>query len=123
MNVGQFFKKMVKLQAVGIYPSKSRDGTEVWKNSRGLLHRIGGPAKIYPDGSVMWAENGKLHRVDGPAIVWYDEDVEWWIEGKCASTFREFQKMSGCSDEHLTMMKLKWGEMWRFPGPDLDDLI
>lgn len=41
--------------------------TRYYRND--VLHRIDGPAKIYPDGRLEWWRYGLLHREDGPAIV------------------------------------------------------
>lgn len=42
-----------------------------WKSwgENGKLHRIGGPARIWPDGAEEWRQNGFLHRTDGPARI------------------------------------------------------
>ena len=39
------------------------DGTLVWRNDRGQVHREDGPALIYPDGEQYWCINGEFHRV------------------------------------------------------------
>ncbi|NJO58776.1 MAG: hypothetical protein HC836_10640 [Richelia sp. RM2_1_2] len=44
-------------------------GNKEWRKD-GVLHRIDGPAVIWPDGSKEWYKNGRLHRIDGPAIEW-----------------------------------------------------
>ena len=44
------------------------DGTIIYRNSAGLLHRIDGPATERANGDKFWYFNGLLHRVDGPAI-------------------------------------------------------
>lgn len=38
---------------------KLNDGTIEYRNSDGLLHRLNGPAVIYPDGLSEWYRNGK----------------------------------------------------------------
>ena len=45
------------------------------------LHRIGGPAVIWVDGTKQWWQNGKPHRLDGPAFEWKDGAREWAIDG------------------------------------------
>lgn len=35
------------------------------------LHRIGGPAVIFNDGSHVWYQEGVLHNDDGPAVCSY----------------------------------------------------
>jgi hypothetical protein len=53
-------------------------GTRVWREN-GKLHRLDGPAVIYPNGIEMWYKNGKLHRLDGPAVESADGS-RWWYE-------------------------------------------
>ena len=58
-----------------------KDGTKVWKNDNGNLHREDGPAVIFPDGIQQWHINGKLHREDGPAAIYSDGTQFWYING------------------------------------------
>jgi len=48
----------------------------------GKLHREGGPACEYADGTKSWHKNGLLHREDGPAIEFSNGNKSWWFEGK-----------------------------------------
>lgn len=65
---------------------------ETWRNSKGQLHRLNGPAKIeYYSGSgglatEEWYKDGTPHREDGPAKTDYYPDGEissriWYREG------------------------------------------
>ena len=51
-----------------------------YRNERGDLHRIDGPAYINGDSYKAWFINGRVHRVDGPAYIngnyksWYFND-------------------------------------------------
>ena len=56
-------------------------GAKLWRNSKGLLHRLDGPAMIFPDGSKFWILNGERHRENGPAVEWAGGSKEWWING------------------------------------------
>lgn len=65
-------------------------GTERWYNDKGQLHRLDGPAVVFPFGTKMWLKNGKLHRLDGPAIIYGTgqkplsitcTSEEWYING------------------------------------------
>lgn len=53
-----------------------------YRNHKGQLHRLDGPAYITP-GLEIWFENGKKHRLDGPAIAsaaikkWFLRDEEY----------------------------------------------
>ena len=48
----------------------------------GKLHRLDGPAEVWPNGHKEWYQNGKLHRLDGPAIMWSDGTESYYIEGE-----------------------------------------
>lgn len=77
-----------------------------------VLHRENGPAVEYEDGSEEWYLEGKLHRVDGPAIIdAVTGDADWCIKHEYIACFDDFQMASGCSDEDLIMLRLKWGEI------------
>lgn len=41
------------------FPVICNDGVERWYNKLGQLHRIDGPAVIYPWGEKMWYVKGK----------------------------------------------------------------
>ena len=55
-----------------------------------VLHRVGGPAVIFPDGRHEYRINGVMHRVDGPATVYLNGMMEyqpsWWIRGEHVTT-------------------------------------
>lgn len=55
------------------------DRTE-WHQA-GKLHRDGGPAIEYNDGTKKWYKYGKVHRDDGPAIIYGDRCERWYIKG------------------------------------------
>jgi hypothetical protein len=57
-------------------------GHKTWRNSRGEIHRTGGPAVEQAGGYKQWYEDGKLHRTDGPAVEWSDGFKEWYINGE-----------------------------------------
>lgn len=40
------------------------DGVTEWRDDKGTLHRVGGPAAIYPDGRRIWFIEGKKVRED-----------------------------------------------------------
>lgn len=60
----------------------SDDGTIRWYNENGELHREGGPAVEYTNGTKIWYINGKLHREDGPAIEFTNGVKFWYLNGK-----------------------------------------
>jgi ABC-type proline/glycine betaine transport system substrate-binding protein len=62
----------------------SNGSGEYWEN--GLKHRTDGPAVVWADGTQEWCQNGKLHRLDGPAIIYPDGTQEWWVDGKKTKT-------------------------------------
>jgi hypothetical protein len=60
------------------------DGIQLYKY-KGKLHRIGGPAVIYPSGEYSYYKNGLVHREDGPAEYIIDNGFKcyiWCINGK-----------------------------------------
>ena len=56
-------------------------GTTVYRNQRGQIHRILGPALTFSDGDAWWYRHDQLHRVDGPALVWSNGEFEWYLNG------------------------------------------
>jgi len=52
-------------------------GTKRWRNKRGKLHRLDGPAVEFTNGTKEWHKNGLLHRLDGPAYITADGHKEW----------------------------------------------
>lgn len=58
------------------------DGTQVWRDRWGALHRVDGPAVIRPDGGVEFWQNGFRDRHNGPAVIHADGAREWWILGE-----------------------------------------
>jgi hypothetical protein len=53
-----------------------------YRNEKGKLHRLDGPAVEWNSGSKFWYKNGKNHREDGPAIEYYEGSKEWYINGQ-----------------------------------------
>ena len=60
------------------------EGTTRWyKDAKcKVLHRVGGPAVEWANGSKGWWQNGLRHRTDGPAIEYADGSKDWYINGK-----------------------------------------
>jgi hypothetical protein len=56
-------------------------GTVEYRNDKGQIHRIGGPAVICTDGTQEYYREGKIHRTDGPALIVPDGTVEYWMAG------------------------------------------
>ena len=56
-------------------------GTRWYYNRANQLHRIGGPAVEYHNGSKEWWQHGQVHRIDGPAIEYKSGQKEWWLNG------------------------------------------
>ena len=55
-------------------------GIQEWRVN-GYLHRLDGPAVIWPDGRQEWWVKGELHRLDGPAYISATGTQEWWVNG------------------------------------------
>lgn len=76
------------------------------------LHRIDGPAYISERGTEEWICNGDTHRIGGPALVFALSGVSsWYIQGRRYITNHEYQVASGLTDEEMTMMILKYGNV------------
>jgi len=56
-------------------------GVIEWRLPDGRLHRVGGAARIYRDGSKEYWQNGVLHRENGPAIDTPRKKI-WFWEGR-----------------------------------------
>ena len=50
-------------------PLIDSNGTLIWCNDKGKLHRLDGPAYIDADGGQEWWFNDNRHRLDGPAYI------------------------------------------------------
>lgn len=95
------------------------DGSKVWQRvfrdrhgvKSALMHRVGGPAMITGNGTKIWLHRGLLDRNDGPAREWNNGENEWWIKGDETRTYSDFQRLSGCSDGDILLLKIKYGEM------------
>lgn len=61
-------------------PARDMEYEEYW--SRGMRHRVGGPAVVLPDGREEYWFEGKRHREGGPAIVYPEGYVEYWVNGE-----------------------------------------
>jgi hypothetical protein len=67
---------------------------------------------IDSDGNKRWRnEYGQLHRLDGPAVEWADGEKEWWVNGDWCTNFKDFQKAAKLTDNQITILKLKYGEI------------
>ena len=70
------------------------EGTNVWGNCRewrrpsdGKFHRVGAPAAIWDDGTLVWYNAGQIHREDGPAYIEKDQphkkgEQQFWLFGE-----------------------------------------
>ena len=86
------------------------DGDYMAWCANGGYHRIGAPARIWGDGDHEWYVNNKRHRLDGPSIDC--EGHQWWyIDGVRYYNFKDFQAAGKLTDDEITMLILKYGEM------------
>lgn len=87
-------------------------GAKYWYQD-GFLHREDGPALITETGVKHWIIVGKRHRVDGPAIE-FEQDPshnKWYINGKEIKSCQHYQKLTGLTDEEMTVLILKYGDI------------
>jgi len=96
-----------------IYTVKvDRFGNQHWYFD-GKLHREGGPAAEYADGTKVWYLNDKRHRVDGPAVEWADGTKHWFLDGKWhridgpAAEYANGSKEWWLDDKYLTQAQWK----------------
>ncbi len=61
--------------------------------------------------STLWIKNGKYHRIDGPASIFHNNHMSWWIRGVRRRTNKEFQEAAGISDEDMTIIIMKYGNV------------
>ena len=47
----------------------------------GDLHRIGGPAVIYPNGTTWWYENGSNHSEGRVSTIYGDGEIWYYLNG------------------------------------------
>ena len=57
-------------------------GTTIYRNGSGQMHRIHGPAFISADGHKYWYQKGLRHRTDGPAVEWPGGIRVWFINNE-----------------------------------------
>jgi len=57
------------------------NGTKKYRNSKGELHRLDGPAIEWKNGDKFWCKEGKFHREDGPAWDYINGSKFWYKEG------------------------------------------
>jgi hypothetical protein len=50
-------------------------------NAKGELHRTGGPAKIWSDGTQAYYMDNKLHRIDGLAYIGSNGYQAYCVDG------------------------------------------
>jgi len=97
--------------------SKSRkivleDGITKYRNWKGELHRVDGPAKIWADGRQEWWVKGLRHRDDGPAVICSDGGQEWYVNG-----IRHREDGPACIYSDGSQKWYKNGELHRDDGP------
>lgn len=86
-------------------------GTKKWYR-HGKQHRDGGPAAIFPDGRQEWFQNNERHREDGPAVIDVDGiPIAWYLYGLRQESNRDFQERLGLTDEAMTVLVLKYGNV------------
>lgn len=97
---------------MSVQPLRDGFGNEYWQENE-QLHRVGGPAMITQTGVRYWFINGTLHRTDGPAIEFPNNPIhdQWCVHGIKVNSWPWFQQLAKISDEELTLLILKYGEL------------
>lgn len=57
-------------------------GNQSYWNSDNKLHRVYGPAFVYPSGGKEWYQDGKRHRIDGPAVEFASGYTAHYVNGE-----------------------------------------
>ena len=60
----------------------NRDGWIQWIDDEGLLHRVDGPAWVWPDGTQYWFNHDRDHFVHGPSDLYADGRLAWYEDGE-----------------------------------------
>jgi hypothetical protein len=58
----------------------------------------------------LWV-NEKLHRTDGPAVTYADGTQYWYVSGFWYRDNKSFQEAANLSDEDMTAIILKYGNI------------
>ena len=82
------------------------DGMKRWFLN-GKLHRLDGPAVIWPNGDKWWYSNGMIHREDGPAVEWTSGAKWWYFNGQLMS-FNEWCQQLNINDEQKVQLLLEY---------------
>jgi hypothetical protein len=67
--------------------------------------------KMDLDGNQEWYINGRFHRTDGPAIIYFNGMKRWYLYDKRFLDNKSYQKVAGISDEDMTAIILKYGDV------------
>lgn len=74
-----------------VWPSQRQDWYE-----HGFRHRLDGPAIVHPNGDCEFYAYDLRHRLDGPAVVHSDGRIEYWLDD-VELTEAEFREWLGPS--------------------------
>lgn len=66
---------------------------------------------ITKSGYKMWYQGDGLHRLDGPAVIYPNGTKVWYINDARCHSWHEFQEQSGLSNEEMSLLILKYGEI------------
>ena len=86
------------------------DGYQEWY-FEGELHRLDGPAVVVPDGDTgdrYWFFHGIRHRADGPAVMYSNGICGWWWNGHRLDSMDEYCQVAGIEGKHKTLFLLKY---------------
>ena len=75
-----------------------------YKKGTKIFHNPYGASVMYKDGTKYYFFENKIHRLDGPAVIWPDGEEEYWINDKYL-TKEEFEthpeRLKFLGKEHL----------------------
>jgi len=83
-----------------------------YRSAGKYYHKSGYVVEKYVEDIITLRRDDEiLHRLDGPAFEGHNGDNEWWINDKIYTNFKDFQ-IAGClTDDQITILILKYGEI------------
>jgi len=98
-----------------VYTVKVTTDKTQWRNEKGQLHRLDGPAIEWANGAKTWYQNGQRHRLDGPAVESASGTMHWFQNG-------QRHRLDGPAVELANGAKYWYqnGQLHRLDGPAIE---
>ena len=82
-----------------------------WKQFSALKSAEGYYCINFSSGVKHWRKNEKLHRIGAPSVIAPNGELGWHILGIGYYSNKGYQNDAGLSDEEMTIMILKYGDV------------